>query len=77
MWSSTGSVVIDAKFGGKLGLPSIAIAPFIGVAIDVYLFGKILMAHFNPAVTLGFLISGHITKVQLPYYLAAEITVRF
>jgi aquaporin Z len=32
------------------------------------------MAHFNPAVTLGFLISGHITKVQLPYYLAAEIT---
>jgi aquaporin Z len=71
---ATGSVVIDAKFGGKLGLPFIAIASFVGVAIGVYLFGKISMAHFNPAVTLGFLISGHITKVQLPYYLAAEIT---
>jgi aquaporin Z len=71
---ATGSVVIDAKFGGKLGLPFVAIAPFVGVAIGVYLFGKISMAHFNPAVTLGFLISGHITKVQLPYYLAAEIT---
>ena len=32
------------------------------------------MAHFNPAVTLGFLISGHITKLQLLQYFAAEIT---
>jgi aquaporin Z len=51
---ATGSVVIDAKLGGKLGLPFIAFAPFVGVAIGVYLFGKISMAHFNPAVTLSF-----------------------
>ena len=71
---ATGSVVIDAKFSGKLGLPFIAFAPFVGVAIGVYLFGKISMAHFNPAVTLGFLITGHITKLQLLQYFAAEIT---
>jgi aquaporin Z len=71
---ATGSVVIDAKLGGKLGLPFIAIAPFVGVAIGVYLFGKISMAHFSPAVTVGFLITGHITKLQLLHYLAAEIT---
>jgi aquaporin Z len=71
---ATGSVVIDAKFGGKLGLPFIAFAPFVGVAIGVYLFGKISMAHFNPAVTLGFLITRHITKLQLLQYFAAEIT---
>ena len=71
---ATGSVVIDAKFGGELALPFIVFAPFAGVAIGVYLFGKISMAHFNPAVTLGFLITGHITKVQLLQYLAAEIT---
>ncbi len=71
---ATGSVVIDAKFGGKLGLPFIAVAPFIGVAAGVYLFGKISMAHFNPAVSLGFLISRHITKLQLLQYFAAEIT---
>jgi aquaporin Z len=70
---ATGSVVIDAKLGGKLGLPFIAFAPFVGVAIGVYLFGKISMAHFNPAVTLGFLICGHITKFQLLQYFAAEI----
>jgi aquaporin Z len=71
---ATGSVVIDAKFEGKLGLPFIAFAPFVGVAIGVYLFGKLSMAHFNPAVSLGFLITGHITKVQLLQYFAAEIT---
>ena len=41
---------------GILGIPFIALAPFVGVAIGVYLFGKISMAHFNPAVTLGDLI---------------------
>ena len=51
---ATGSVVIDAKLGGVLGVSFIAFAPFIGVAIGVYLFGKISMAHFNPAVTVGY-----------------------
>jgi aquaporin Z len=52
---------------------SLAFAPFIGVAIGVYLFGKISMAHFNPAVTLGFLITRHIKKSHLVYYFIAEI----
>jgi aquaporin Z len=70
---ATGSVVIDARLNGILGLPFIAFAPFIGVTIGVYLFGKISMAHFNPAVTVGFLITKHITKIQLFYYFSSEI----
>lgn len=70
---ATGSIVIDAKYGGVLGLPFIAFAPFVGVAIGVYLFGKISMAHFNPAVTVGYFITGHITLRQLPKYFTAEI----
>lgn len=70
---ATGAVVIDAKFNGILGIPFIAFLPFIGVAAGVYLFGKVSMAHFNPAVTLGFLITRHITKAQLVYYFTAEI----
>jgi aquaporin Z len=31
------------------------------------------MAHFNPAVTVGFLITRHVTKKQLVYYFLAEI----
>ena len=70
---ATGSVVIDAKLNGILGIPFIAFAPFIGVAVGVYLFGRVSMAHFNPAVTVGFLITKHITKIQLSYYFSAEI----
>jgi glycerol uptake facilitator-like aquaporin len=51
----------------------IAFLPFIGVALGVYLFSKISMAHFNPAVTLGFLITKQITRLQLLYYFTAEI----
>jgi aquaporin Z len=70
---ATGSVVLDAQSNGVLGLPFIAFAPFVGVATGVYLFGKTSMAHFNPAVTVGFLITRHITKGQALYYFAAEI----
>ena len=70
---ATGAVVIDAKLNEALGIPFIAFLPFVGVAVGVYLFGKISMAHFNPAVTLGFLITKHITKLQLVYYFTAEI----
>ena len=71
--SATGSVVVDAKMHGVFGISFIAFAPFVGVAIGVYVFGKISMAHFNPAVTVGFMLTKHITKVQLIYYFAAEI----
>ena len=71
---ATGSVVIDARLVGTLEIPFIAFAPFVGVAIGVYLFGKISMAHFNPAVSLGFLITRHIHMKQYLYYLGAEIT---
>jgi len=70
---ATGSVVIDAKLGGILGTPFAAMCPAIAVALMVYAFGKISMAHFNPAVTLGFLITGHITLRQFPVYFAAEV----
>jgi aquaporin Z len=71
---ATGSVVLDAKLNGVLGLPFIAIASAIAVAIGVYLFGKISMAHFNPAVTVGFLITKHLKskKGLLLIYLLAE-----
>ncbi len=70
---ATGSVVIDAKLNGALGIPFVAFAPSVGVAIGVYLFGKVSMAHFNPAVTWGFLVTKHITKRLAVLYVTAEI----
>lgn len=71
--SATGSIVFDAKLGGILGIPFMAFAPFVGVAICVYLFGKVSMAHFNPAVTIGYLITGHLRKNLLAWYFGAEL----
>ena len=72
---ATGSVVLDSKLNGALGLPFIVIAPAIAVTIGVHLFGKISMAHFNPAVTLAFLITRHMERKKglLLIYLVAEI----
>jgi len=71
---ASGSIVYDAEvFDGKLGIPFAALAPFIALLISVYAFRKISLAHFNPAVTIGYYITGHITKIQVVYYFTAEI----
>jgi MIP family channel proteins len=70
---ATGSVVLAAKYPGTFGLWFVALAPAVAVAVMVYAFGKISMAYFNPAVTLGFLVTKHMPKKLLPIYLAAEI----
>jgi len=71
---ATGSIVYDAEvFDGKLGIPFAALAPFVALLIAVYAFRKISSAHFNPAVTIGYYITGHITKIQVAYYFTAEI----
>ncbi|MDE1769953.1 MAG: aquaporin [Thaumarchaeota archaeon] len=71
---ATGSVVLDAKYPGTFGLWFVALAPAIAVASMVYAFGKISMAHFNPAVTVGFLITKNTPKNFFKLYLVAEIT---
>jgi aquaporin Z len=71
---ATGSIVFDAKYDQEFGIAFISFAHFIGLAIAVYAFGKISMAHFNPAVTVGFLITKHMPKRQLVTYFLAEIT---
>ncbi len=70
---ATGSIVYDVQTGGTLGIAFAAIAPFIALIIGIYFFGKISLAHFNPAVTIAFYITGHISKIQIAYYFAAEI----
>ena len=70
---ATGSVVLDAKYVGTFGLWFVALAPAVAVAGMVYAFGKISLAHFNPAVTVGFLVTKHMPKNLFPLYIAAEI----
>lgn len=70
---ATGSIVYDTQTGGMYGIAFAAVAPFIALIIGIYCFGKISLAHFNPAVTIGYYITGHISKIQIAVYFAAEI----
>lgn len=70
---ATGSIVYDVQTGGTLGIAFAAVAPFIALIISIYTFGKISLAHFNPAVTIAFYITGHVSKNKIAYYFAAEI----
>lgn len=70
---ATGSIVYDVQTGGTLGIAFAAVAPFIALIIGIYFFGKISLAHFNPAVTIAFYITGHISKNKIVYYFTAEI----
>ena len=70
---ATGSIVYSAQVGWTDGIWFAAVAPFVALIIGVYSFGKISLAHFNPAVTIGYFITGHISKIQVIWYFAAEI----
>jgi aquaporin Z len=64
--------VIKIKYFGTSELWTLALLSGIGVAWAVKAFVKISIAHFNPAVTLGFLISGHMVTKQIVVYLSAQ-----
>ena len=70
--AATGSMVYDISLGGIYGHHFIVAMHFIGLSIVVYAFGKYSMAHFNPAVTVGFFITKHVKGRQLPYYFTAQ-----
>jgi len=70
--AATGSIVYDAKVGETLGLVFISAVHFIGLSIVVFVFGRYSMAHFNPAVTIGFYLTGYIKTKKIPLYFAAQ-----
>ena len=65
------------SLGGIYGHHFIVAIHFIGLSIVVYAFGKYSMAHFNPAVTVGFFITKHVKGRQLPYYFTAQAVGAF
>ena len=75
--AATGSMVYDVSVGGIFGHHFIVAMHFIGLSIVVYAFGKYSMAHFNPAVTVGFFITKHVKGRQLPYYFTAQAVGAF
>lgn len=74
---SAGPAVLNAKYAGVFGPWFLALCPAVGVGLAIRAFTKISMAHYNPAVTIGFLITKHMPRNLLGLYLAAEFIGAF
>ena len=74
---ATGSIVYNEMLGGIYGISLIAVVHFISLTIVVYAFGKYSMAHFNPAVTIAFFITKHVSAKHLPVYFTAQLIGAF
>lgn len=70
--AATGSIVYDGMHRQALGLEFIALMHMLGLWFLVFVFGRYSMAHFNPAVTLGFAITGHARWAMVPTYVTAQ-----
>ena len=72
VFAGTGAVVIDDI---TKSLTHVGIALTFGLVVMalIFTFGHLSGAHFNPAVTIGFLIHGDIKKREALYYIIIQI----
>ncbi|HEY3246955.1 MAG TPA: MIP/aquaporin family protein [bacterium] len=68
-----GSILADHLTAGKVGLTGIALAHGLAIGTMVLALGASSGGHFNPAVTLGFLMSGRLATARALAYMAAQL----
>jgi len=74
VFCGTGAIIINQETNGIIGHVGIAITFGLIVTVMIYTFGEKSGAHFNPAVTIAFWISGLFSKKEVvPYILAQTI----
>ena len=68
-----GSIIVNQQIGDGLGLLGIALAHGLTIAVMVSAFGHISGGHFNPAVTVGILLTGKIAYMRAFAFIVAQI----
>ena len=68
-----GSILINQMTGGGVGLPGIALAHGLAIAVMVSAIGHISGGHINPAVTFGALLLRRISPPQAAAYVIAQL----
>ncbi len=74
VFCGTGSIIIDQQSGGAVTHVGIAITFGLIIMSMIYSLGNISGAHFNPAVSIAFAISGRFPAVRLPGYVISQLT---
>lgn len=73
VFAGTGAIIVDS-LTGKIGHIGVAMSFGLAIGVMVYSLIHISGAHFNPAVSLGFLFSKRLRKNQMFFYILAQIT---
>lgn len=72
--AGTGAIIINDLYGGALGHLGIALVFGMVVMAMIYAVGEISGAHFNPAVTLGFVAARRMPLAEAPLFIVAQLT---
>jgi MIP family channel proteins len=67
-----GAIMMDATTGA-LGAVGVSLAFGFVIVILVYAMGHVCGAHYNPAITLAFALTGHFPWRRVPTYLLAQL----
>lgn len=73
VFCGTGAIIINQETGGVIGHAGIAATFGLVVMSMIYTFGEISGAHFNPAVTIGFALSGRFDKSEVIPYIVSQV----
>src|SRR5580658_4823554 len=74
VFAGTGAVVIDSMTGGGVTHVGIALTFGLVVMAMIYAVGDVSGAHLNPAVTVGFFVSGRLRGRVVPGYVLSQTT---
>ena len=72
VFAGCGAIVVNETFAGVLGHVGVSLVFGLIVLAMIYAVGNISGAHLNPAVTLGFLFAGRLSKTLVPGYIASQ-----
>lgn len=67
-----GAIMVDATTG-TLGTVGVSLAFAFVITVLVYAMGHICGAHYNPAITVAFALTGHFPWRRVPGYVVAQV----
>lgn len=73
VFAGCGAIVTEAKHPGTLGTVGIALVFGLVIMAMIYATGHLSGAHLNPAVTIAFLATRHLPRLDAAAYLLAQL----